>query len=113
MSVTNTITWGFQSETPLESLANDPNKGLVIRVHWNITCHSSDGFTGYHFDVMSFEKGSTVIPYEDLTKNTILGWIKTKLGSDEVSRLESMVKDLCDQQRAPQEIIGAPSSWSS
>ena len=62
---------------------------------------------------MYLEKGSSVIPLKDLTKDQVIGWIKAKLGSDEVSKLETSVKEQCIEKRTPTSISTAPSSWSS
>ncbi len=110
---TYTITWGFQSAKPLEAVNGGSDDGLVTTVHWNLICKSSDGFTGYHYDAMGLEKGDTVTPLKDLTKDQVIGWIKTKLGSDEVSKLEAYVKQQCIDQRTPASITTAPASWSS
>jgi hypothetical protein len=106
-------TWGFQSTTPLEAINGGDDDGLVTTVHWNLTCKSSDGFTGYHFDAMGLEKGSSVTPLKDLTKDQVIGWIKGKLGSDEVAKLEAQVKQQCIEQRTPASISTAPTSWTS
>ena len=105
--------WGFQSATPLEAVNGGDDDGLVTTVHWNLTCTASDGFTGYYFDAMRLEKGNTVIPLKDLTKDQVIGWIKTKLGSDEVTKLEAQVKQECIDKRTPTSISTAPSSWAS
>ena len=106
-------TWGFQSATPLEAVNGGNDDGLVTTVHWNLTCVSSDGLTGYHFDAMGLEKGDTVTPLKDLTKDQVIGWIKAKLGSDQVAKLETQVKIQCIEQRTPTTILTAPTSWSS
>ena len=105
--------WGFQSATPLEAVNGGDDDGLVTTVHWNLTCTASDGFTGYYFDAMGLEKGNTVIPLKDLTKDQVIGWIKTKLGSDEVTKLEAQVKQECIDKRTPTSISTAPTSWAS
>ena len=105
--------WGFQSATPLEAVNGGDDDGLVTTVHWNLTCTASDGFTGYYFDAMGLEKGDTVIPLKNLTKDQVIGWIKTKLGSDEVTKLEAQVKQECIDKRTPTSISTAPSSWAS
>ena len=110
---TYTTTWGFQGDRPLEAINGGDDDGLVTTVHWNLTCKSSDGFTGYYFDAMGLEKGDTVIPLKDLTKDQVIGWIKTKLGSDEVAKLEAQVKQECIDKRTPASILTAPASWTS
>ena len=38
-------------------------------------------------------KPDTLIPYKDLTESTVLGWVKAKLGTEEVARLEKWLED--------------------
>ena len=110
---TYTITWGFQGEKALEYNSDDPDKGLVTTVHWNCTCTSSDGFTSYIYGAESFEKGSSMIDFDKLTKDDVIGWIKTKFGSDDVTAKEAALKADIEGQRTPKTISGQPSSWSS
>ena len=42
---------------------------------------------------VELEKPETLIPYKDLTEETVLGWVKTKLGTDEVARVEKWLED--------------------
>ena len=106
-------TWGFQSTTPLEAVNGGDDDGLVTTVHWNLTCTASDGFTGYYFDAMGLEKGNTVIPLKDLTKDQVIGSIKTKHGSDEETKIEAQLKQECIDKRTPTSISTAPRSWAS
>ena len=110
---TYTTTWGFQSAEPLNVINGGSDDGLVTEVHWNLTCVSSDNLTGYYYAVMDFEKGDTVTPLKDLTKDQVISWIKNKLGSDEVAKLESDVKQQIIDKRTPATKLTAPSSWSS
>ena len=38
-------------------------------------------------------KPDTLIPYKDLTESIVLGWVKTKLGTDEVVAIEKSLKN--------------------
>ena len=64
---TYTYTWGFQKNKPLKYNSGDPDKGLVTTVHWNCTCTSSDGYTSYIYGAEKFQKGSSMIAFDDLT----------------------------------------------
>ena len=110
---TYTTTWGFQGDKPLKVINGGDDDGLVTDVHWNLTCVASDGFSYTCYDCMVLEKGSSVIPLKDLSKDQVIGWIKTKLGSDEVSKLETKVKQHCIDQRTPPTKFTAPLSWTS
>ena len=39
------------------------------------------------------EKPKTLIPYNKLTESTVLGWVKEKLGTDEVAAIEKALED--------------------
>ena len=110
---TYTYTWGFQRKYSLEYVNGGADNGLVTAVHWDLSCQSSDGYSARSYGKESFEKGESVIPFEDLTKSIIIGWIKTKFGAEEVTRLENHIKNKLDQQRTPTLKTGEPTSWSS
>ena len=42
---------------------------------------------------VELEKPETLIPYKDLTESTVLCWVKAKLGTDEVARVEKWLED--------------------
>ena len=42
---------------------------------------------------VELEKPETLIPYNKLTESTVLGWVKTKLGTDEVAAIEKALED--------------------
>ena len=42
---------------------------------------------------VELEKPETLIPYKDLTESKVLEWVKTKLGTDEVARVEKWLED--------------------
>ena len=42
---------------------------------------------------VELEKPETLIPYKDLTEAKVLEWVKAKLGTDEVARIEKWLED--------------------
>ena len=42
---------------------------------------------------VNLEKPKTLIPYNKLTESTVLGWVKEKLGADEVAAIEKSLED--------------------
>ena len=57
---------------------------------------------------VELEKPKTLIPYKDLTESTVLGWVKTKLGTDEVARVEKWLEDEIALINTPVEATGKP-----
>ena len=53
-------------------------------------------------------KPETLIPYKDLTEDTVLGWVKTKLGTDNVAAIEKSLEDEIELINTPVEATGNP-----
>ena len=57
---------------------------------------------------VDLEKPETLIPYKDLTESTVLGWVKTKLGTDEVAAIEKSLEDQIALINTPVTAEGKP-----
>ena len=56
-------------------------------------------------------KPDTLVPYKDLTADTVIGWVKTKLDADEagtVAKIESAIDENITLQKTPTHGIGTP-----
>ena len=58
---------------------------------------------------VELERPKTLIPYKDLTESTVLGWVKTKLGTDEDTRVEKWLEDDIALINAP--VTGTGKPW--
>ena len=59
---------------------------------------------------VDLEKPDTLIPYKDLTHDTVIGWVKTKLGTESVTQIEKAIDDNITLQKTPVHGVGTP--WS-
>ena len=57
---------------------------------------------------VELEKPETLIPYKDLTESTVLGWVKTKLGTDKVAVIEKALEDEIALLNTPVTASGKP-----
>ena len=57
---------------------------------------------------VELEKPETLIPYKDLTESKVLEWVKTKLGADEVARVEKWLEDEIALIKTPVTAEGKP-----
>ncbi len=57
---------------------------------------------------VELEKPETLIPYNKLTESTVLGWVKTKLGTDEVAAIEKSLEDEIKLLNTPVTETGKP-----
>ena len=56
-------------------------------------------------------KPDTLVPYKDLTVDTVIGWVKTKLDADEagtVAKIEAAIDENITLQKTPTHGIGTP-----
>ena len=57
---------------------------------------------------VDLEKPDTLIPYKDLTADTVIGWVKAKLGADQVASIEKAIDDNITLQKTPTHGVGTP-----
>ena len=58
---------------------------------------------------VELERPETLIPYKDLTEAKVLEWVKAKLGTDEVTRVEKWLEDEIALINAP--VTGTGKPW--
>ena len=81
----------------------------------NKAIYRVDGKDGdYEFRLtgsVDLPKPNTLIPYEDLTESTVLGWIKAKIDSDYsggVAAIENSVENSVNALKTPTTGLGKP-----
>ena len=57
---------------------------------------------------VDLEKPETLIPYKDLTAETVIGWVKAKLGADQVASIEKAIDNNITLQKTPTHGVGTP-----
>lgn len=82
-----TYNWNFN---PLESYPTASGAtDVVFMVHWQLQGYTGSGdmYTGSYYeslligtqDIPPFESGSTFIPYNELTKDIVFGWVTSSM----------------------------------
>ena len=62
---------------------------------------------------VDLEKPDTLVPYKDLTQDTVIGWVKAKLDAQEagtVAKIEAAIDANINLQKTPTHGTGTP--WS-
>ena len=57
---------------------------------------------------VDLEKPDTLVPYKDLTPETVIGWVKAKLGTDQVAEIEKAIDENITLQKTPVHGVGTP-----
>ena len=60
---------------------------------------------------VDLEKPETLVPYKDLTQDTVIGWVKAKLEEQEtgtVAKIEAAIDENINLQKTPTHGTGTP-----
>lgn len=104
--MSTTYTWNILN---VESTTAD---GVVFTVNYEVTATDGTYTTGAQesVDLAAPTEGSTIIPYSDLTAETVLNWVQERIGGAErIAEIESILQEDLDRQRTTQ--FGKP--WES
>lgn len=109
MTITNT--WGVVQMDTYPTFENFTD--IVFTVHWNLTATDGEGHTGYTYGsvglVVDPENGYT--PYDQLTEQQVVGWVKDALGEEAVTGYEENVAQQIANQINPP-VVTPPLPWS-
>ena len=105
--MSTTFTWN------INTLERNTADGIVFTAHYTVNA-SDDTYSAGAYGSIGLEapaEGDPVIPYADLTAETVIGWVKEKLGGDEkIAEIEAALQAQIDEQRTPTKASGVP--WS-
>ena len=95
----STIVWN------ISQLDRQTSDGFVTTAHWQAT--ATDGnYCASVYSTCSWSDGTATIPYADLTKETVLGWIWAN-GVDKAA-VEASLDAQIELQKNPVKAIGVP-----
>ena len=100
-----TFTWA------IANLERETADGFVFTAHYTVSAND-DVYASSAYGSIGFQRPENLIPYADLTEETVIGWVKEALGGDEkVTEIEAALQAQIDEQRAPSKAAGVP--WAS
>lgn len=103
--MSTTFTWN------ISQLDRETADGFVYTVHYTVNA-SNDTYSSGAYGSVGLERPDTLIPYSDLTKDQVIGWVKEKIGgSDKVAEIQAALQAQLDEQRTPTKASGIP--WSN
>ena len=90
----------------ISSLDRNTADGFVTTAHW--TCSDVDGeFSGSVYGSVGLT-GELTIPYESLTEEVVIGWVKSAMGQETVAAHEAAVAAQIAAAKAPVVSAGVP-----
>jgi len=91
----------------------DGKTNVVFTVHWRLT--GTDGFysAGIYGSVgVTVDPDAPFTPYEDLTEDQVIGWVKNALGDEQVSAYEANIVEHIFELANPS-VVNLPAPWSA
>lgn len=82
---------------------------VVFNVGWSVSATETVGeqtYTGYVSNNIDLELDpeTPFTPYNELTKEQVIGWVKNALGQESVSLYEANVMQQIEKQKTPQSV---------
>ena len=99
--MTTTTTWN------IANLERETSDGYVFTAHYTIDANDGTYSAGAYGSI-GLERPETLISYSDLTKELVVGWVKDKLGTEQVETIEAALQAQLDEQHAPTKAAGMP-----
>ena len=99
--MTTTTTWN------IANLERETSDGYVFTAHYTIDANDGTYSAGAYGSI-GLERPETLISYSDLTKELVVGWVKDKLGTEQVEAIEAALQAQLDEQHAPTKAAGLP-----
>jgi hypothetical protein len=92
----------------ISTLERETSNGFVTTAHWQATATDGD-YTASTYSTCSWADGTPVIPYENLTQETVLGWVWAN-GVDKQATEDALAANIA-LQKNPVTATGTP--WSA
>lgn len=95
----------------VDTLERHTADGIVYTVHYRVNA-ADDAYSSGAYGSVGLQApadGDAVIPYADLTEDTVISWTKDALGGDEkVTEIQDALQRQLDEQRTPSKASGKP-----
>ena len=89
------------------NMERDASTGFVNTVHWTCSDADADGNAGSTYGSIGLE-GELVTPFEQLTEETVIGWVKAAMGAETVAAHEAAVAKQIEEAKEPKVATGMP-----
>jgi hypothetical protein len=104
-----TYNWNFN---PLESYPTASGEtDVVFLVHWQLYGTTGSGSGSYAASsigvqsIATLQSGSTFIPFNDLTKDIVYGWVTSSMGSEHIDGLYASISASIESQINPPVLV--------
>lgn len=83
--------------------------GVVFTVHYTVSAddnvYSSNAYGSLGLEA---PEPDSMIPFDNLTEEIVVGWVKGKFGDEKVAEIEAALQEQLNQKHAPTKAEGVP-----
>lgn len=88
---------------------NTPPDGQVYTAHWTVNLTDQGESAGAYGSVGFGEPDpNNYTPFDELTKDQVIGWVKDALGAEQVASIESSLQAQIQEKLNPTHSAGVP-----
>ena len=97
-----TFTW------KIAQLERETADGYVFTAHYTVDAEDGTYRAGAYGSIGLERPEGELIPFADLTEELVVGWVKDKLGEEQVENIEAALQAQLNEQAAPTKAAGLP-----
>lgn len=93
----------------IANLERNTADGVVFTVHYTVSAEDGTYSAGAYGSVgLEAPEPDSMIPFDNLTKEIVVGWVKDKFGDEKVTEIEKALQAQLDEKHAPTKAAGVP-----
>jgi len=101
--MTTTFTWS------VANLERHTADGVVYTVHYTVNADDGTYSAGAYGSLgLEAPEPDSMIPFDSLTEEVVIGWVKDKCGDEKVAEIEQALQAQLDEKHAPTKAAGVP-----
>lgn len=106
-----TLTWNVVQMNAYPE--KDGLTDVVFTVHWNLIATDEEYTSSVYGSVgVELDSSAPYTPYDELTQDQVIGWVKSALGEEQVAEYEAGVTSVIEAQKNPT-VVTPPLPWAS
>ena len=104
-----TATWSIVNLERKLPDGNTPPEGQVYTAHWTVNLEDQGESAGAYGSVgFGDPDPGNYTPFDQLTEDQVIGWVKSALGDEQVVSIETALADQIQQKLNPTSAAGVP-----
>ena len=91
----------------IANLERETADGFVYSVHYTVNADNGT-YTAGAYGSLGLERPDNLIPFDQLTEEIVVGWVKEKFGAEKVAEIEAALQAQIDEKTNPTKAAGVP-----